>query len=252
MKHLLILSCFCVIRFVSGETENNRCDLPVYGKWAKMHLHTMSITMAVYRENDIVSNNIIRYGQWESSLSRFISHPGGLFVDIGTNIGVHSLWAASQGMKVMAIEPMPNNIALLKATLCKNPNLSKNIQIYPYALSSKNGTCHLYSAQRNHGDCHLICTEKENAIFKRKGYVYRGDVIVKRAIDILPVNDITSMKIDVEGHECQVLSTIPRIPNKFVAETTNTDSFSCIVDMSNKQECTYRKTSSDTYVKCRV
>jgi len=72
------------------------------------------------------------------------------FLDVGANIGYFTLWAAALGHKVIAVEPMKKNIALLRASVCLNgPAFASNIQLYHTAVSAK---------PRDEGGC-VVMTE---------------------------------------------------------------------------------------------
>ena len=62
---------------------------------------------------------------------------GGLFVDVGANAGLHSILAAlhmGQKGKVLAVEPVPANLELLRKNLQLNGFLDM-CQIFPFALT---------------------------------------------------------------------------------------------------------------------
>jgi FkbM family methyltransferase len=62
---------------------------------------------------------------------------GGLFVDVGANVGLHTILAAfhmGQSGKVLAVEPVPANLELLRKNLQLN-GLLDMCQIFPFALT---------------------------------------------------------------------------------------------------------------------
>ena len=46
--------------------------------------------------------------------------PGGVFVEVGSTIGMVALYAASRGMKVYAFDPLRPNIDRIRESLCLN------------------------------------------------------------------------------------------------------------------------------------
>ena len=67
-------------------------------------------------EDHWVSKYILQYGTWEPGLSITIkilqeqADQDILFLDIGANLGIHSLYAAKLGYRVVSIEPQENNL----------------------------------------------------------------------------------------------------------------------------------------------
>ncbi len=124
---------------------------------------------------------------------------GGVYIDIGTNIGGHALFAAKvvgeKGL-VYAFEPILHlyNQALESI----NINELKNVKLYNFGLGDKEYTSQIYINSRNEGNSSLVFTtqsDKEETVS-----VKVSDSILKeieRPIDFV--------KIDVEGFEYNVL-----------------------------------------------
>ena len=125
--------------------------------------------IAVYRPGagvyDIVSNAIRVQGFWEPRESGIIEDlpQDSFFVDIGANIGWYSLLALSLGHRVLAFEPMRNNVELLRQSLCLNPGLGENLELHEVALS-ENTDCILGSNSQNAGDGVLLCDENVESL----------------------------------------------------------------------------------------
>jgi len=109
-----------------------------------------------------------------------------VFFDIGANIGTITIAMARIVKEVFAFEPMKNNIKLLEENISLN-NLS-NVRIYPVALGSGYDKVKLETEGGN------------SESFSVHG---NGD------IDLIPLDSISGapafIKIDVEGHEIEVL-----------------------------------------------
>lgn len=52
-----------------------------------------------------------------------------VFLDVGANIGWHSIYAAAVGYTVLAFEPMLKNIGAMRRTLCQNPELQQRLTL---------------------------------------------------------------------------------------------------------------------------
>ena len=65
---------------------------------------------------------LLTYPSWEKEVKRAIRTyaDDGLFLDVGANIGVLSVFAGKQGMRVLAMEPNPEIFAALEKNLEEN------------------------------------------------------------------------------------------------------------------------------------
>jgi len=145
-----------------------------------------------------IGGKIAYTGDYEPELKKVfksIIKPGDFILDIGANIGFHTLYFAqltgNMG-KVTAFEPVSHNYAALK----KNIELNKytNITSYNIALSNKNEQIKIQAdlKSNNPGAYNLF----EN-----------GDVSIKCVVGDQVIVDpkVDFIKIDVEGYESFVL-----------------------------------------------
>lgn len=127
--------------------------------------------------------------------------PGNRVIDIGANIGYHTLLMADlvgDKGRVYAFEPTPKVFNLLK----KNIELNgfQNVALVQKAISNKTGTAKLY----------LCKSDGSNKIFdtgENKSFV---EVETARLDDVVS-GKVDFVKIDVEGIECLVLEGMPEI-----------------------------------------
>lgn len=117
----------------------------------------------VYKEGDIVSQDIITSGSYEPQLllelgvamqKAALYYGKGkqelYFLDIGGNIGTHTMYMRSLGYSGIVFEPMPANEDLIRSTLCANdPN--HRITLFTKGLSDETKICDVYSPPRNKG-----------------------------------------------------------------------------------------------------
>ena len=75
------------------------------------------ITLCLYPEGrDLISDTVRSSGHWESDITNVIAKalrmaPGNsVFLDVGANLGVHSLSVAAMGYPVWAVEPVRSNL----------------------------------------------------------------------------------------------------------------------------------------------
>ncbi len=160
----------------------------------------------------------------------------GVFVDIGANVGFYSLLAALFFDRVYAFEPTPSTYKRLMGNISDSEK--SNIVPYSYALSDQNGTMKLYENPTNLGGNSFNGFSEE---FKKKSLRsewFSYDVPVKKYDDVVKesrIEQIDLIKIDVEGHESQVLKgsleSIEKFKPLLFIETTNLDQYKSIVEV---------------------
>ena len=124
---------------------------------------------------------------------------GDVYVDVGANIGLMTVYAAKTvGMKgkVLAIEPNPNTRDMLSFNVRIND--LKNVNVIPYAIGSveKEASIHDHP-DNNRGKASLI--RPEGSIVAHPIKVMRLDELLK---DERPIR---LLKLDIEGYELEAL-----------------------------------------------
>lgn len=129
-----------------------------------------------------------------------------VFVDIGANVGLYSLYLASCGqVRTLAIEPQPGILDRLRFHLAANP--SAEVDVKPIALSDRDGEATLVLNDSDSGGTHL---DKQNG---REEAGERISVPCKLLMAVLAeagIAAISALKIDVEGAEDIVLAPFLR------------------------------------------
>lgn len=122
-----------------------------------------------------------------------------LIVDIGANIGIHTLWflAYNENYRVHSFEPLGQNFALLHCSVMVNPSFHKRIWLNRLGLSKsfKEGVC-MSVSDDNQGGSHVMESSKTGC----------KDFVPLATLDWywerqLKKEQIYMMKIDVEGFE---------------------------------------------------
>ena len=118
-------------------------------------------------------------------------------LDIGANIGNHSIYFSRFFEKVIAFEPNPKIYRLLEINTEEMPN----VEVKNHGLSEKKEVLDFSVDKANWGGSRIICEDAESdAPASIKVNVESlDDVLNDRA------SQIELMKIDVEGHEFSVL-----------------------------------------------
>ena len=133
------------------------------------------------------------------------------FIDIGANCGFYSFQFAMQNFEVLAFEP--NSEALLKMnnTITKNQNLKDRIKIFPYGISNINSKMNMrsmvkYGYIQTGGSGITADKVSQNNTYKVYEAEFKiGDQVLNFKRDNLAI------KIDVEGHELNVLKGIQNL-----------------------------------------
>jgi FkbM family methyltransferase len=118
---------------------------------------------------------------------RRVLQPGDLFIDVGANVGSYSVWAAEQGVEVIALEPAEDTFALLEENIALNGYAIRPIRA---AAGSACGTSR-FTAGRDSVN-HMT---PDGAI----------EVNMVTIDSIVGDRIVAGMKIDVEGFEIEVL-----------------------------------------------
>jgi FkbM family methyltransferase len=125
----------------------------------------------------------------------------GTAVDIGANIGNHSLYFTDLFKSVYSFEPNPRAFALLSI----NSELNNNIKPVNIGISDVSGKLYLYSNVQNIGNSYLSEDDPGSAHMV-------GVATLDESMD--PAEDITFIKLDVEGHELKALLGSKKIIEK--------------------------------------
>jgi FkbM family methyltransferase len=140
-------------------------------------------------------------GQRDPELQAFIAgrlKPGQVFVDVGANIGVYSVFASrlvGPTGRILAIEANPGTHSYLADNVEKNG--LTNVTTLNCAVGDADGELRISADRRNAGATHVATGDEDGAT-----------VPVRRLDDLLREQDIDRvhyMKIDVEGYELPVL-----------------------------------------------
>lgn len=166
--------------------------------------------------NSGVDDVIADTGFWEPSLSHNLKKNlsgDGVFVDIGANIGYHSLFAAkllANGGRVYSFEPQLSVYKQLLQSIRKN-RLS-NISVFNTALSDHEGEETLYVREENVGGSTLL-TLPEMESFHVDSKMRVPLTALDSYIKIFPRVD--AIKIDVEGYEYEVFKGSEKILDSY-------------------------------------
>jgi len=133
------------------------------------------------------------------------------FIDIGANCGFYSFQFAMQNLEVLAFEPNSEALLKMNKTITKNQNLKDRIKVFPYGLSNINSKMNMRSMVK-YGYIQTggsgITNDK---VSKNNSYkIYEGEFKIGDQV-LNFKGDNLAIKIDVEGHELNVLKGIQNL-----------------------------------------
>jgi len=135
-------------------------------------------------------------GEWEPFTLDVVSEyarPGTTIIDCGSWIGPISLWAASQGAHVLAIEPDP----LARRYLNINVRLNKaDVDIFGGAISDHTGVCNIQAHADGWGSSMTRVMPEGTEV---------PCLTMPDLFDIFDVENCSLVKVDVEGFESVIL-----------------------------------------------
>ena len=139
----------------------------------------------------------LAHGEPELKLLPALCDTSQAFLDVGANRGIYSRYASRFAGKVVAVEAHPMLIGRLRAAL------GNDVAIVPVALSSSEGVAHLTVPVRGHEDVDTRSSLQADA---NPGFDVRTIEVPTTTIDALEIANLGLIKIDVEGHEYEVIS----------------------------------------------
>ncbi len=129
---------------------------------------------------------------------------GGMFIDVGANIGAVAIYALRSGVftKVTAVEPDPHNFAILTSNIALN-DFEQRVRAIKAAASDTTGHLMLARHRKNHGAHSVEGSARSNAVQTITVDAITLDDVLRQQ-DVAP-EEVALVKIDVEGHELSVL-----------------------------------------------
>ena len=165
----------------------------------------------VFKGQDLISNHL-KKELYENDIHQLalkilMDKPSGSVLDIGANLGTFCVPLARKIPKLEfhAFEPQ----RIINYQLCANVviNSLENVYTYEFALSNKEGDVKLampdYTKETNIGAFSIDKEVRENDY--ECSTLNTTDKIQLLPLDLLAFSDIKLIKIDVEGHELEVL-----------------------------------------------
>jgi len=156
--------------------------------------------------HDPICREILLNGFYEREILRgmcaLAPDKSGTVLDVGANMGNHTIYFSREFARVISFEPVPRNCWLLQANLHLND--IRNVTLIQKGLSSERGTLHFRT----------IATNTNSAVADAS----RGDADHDVSAEIVPGDEaladrsdrIVLIKVDVEGDEPKVLQGLAK------------------------------------------
>lgn len=111
----------------------------------------------------------------------------GTYIDIGGNVGNHSIFFAKlcPSTRVMTFEPAKNALSFLRDHIMMN-KLQEKVEVYDYGLSDSEGI--------------------STFMFRGRREVEIRTKVFDRIEEFRDISDVTIMKLDTEGSEARIIS----------------------------------------------
>jgi FkbM family methyltransferase len=178
------------------------------GAWNARLDRELTTSLACF-PRDWIGRDIVVNGYYERDLLELLarrvfpslSRPGAVALDVGANIGNHSVFFSRHFERVIAFEPNPIAVHLLRANVLFND--CNGVDILEYGLGAREAELFLHVPQGNLGAARL---RAERPVGNRtvKCMVKKGDDVIPA---LLPEGaSLAFVKLDVEGFELDVIN----------------------------------------------
>jgi len=184
-------------------SKNIKRGNPRIAIFAFDHIGLEINNFGIYEEN--LLNAIMSFLKDMVNLKKF-----DLILDVGANIGNHSLYFSNFSKQVFSYEPNPNTFELLKFN---TKNLS-NINIYNIGISNKNENKFLNESNFNIGDSAIVSSDEKEDIEKNNKTLHEISCMKLDDLEHLSDEKISMIKIDVEQHEYEVMDGASKLIDK--------------------------------------
>lgn len=174
------------------------------GTIVSARIRGQNVSFFVADETDLIQKEHFNGKFYESEELKIISEffpSGGIFVDVGANVGNHTVFVGRflSPLKVIVIEPNPATFEILKANIALNRLDSRVDASYlGIGLSNTSARAVAITPAGNLGGTRLHFSEEQSGL-----RVVPGDAL-------LSGHRIDFLKIDVEGMEIEVLEGLKR------------------------------------------
>lgn len=156
--------------------------------------------------NSFIDWSVYFFGGYEKHILAFMkrvaaSRAGCVFVDVGANVGQHTLYMSRHAKWVHAVEPWREAVESLRGQVAGNRR--SNVTVHEFALGAGNGSGEYFApAGGNRGVGSFVQASNADRVAQPLMYPIRqGTEFIRER-----VGEFHLIKIDTEGFEAQVLT----------------------------------------------
>lgn len=193
-----------LLRTVIAAFDRQVYPTPIVVRFGPAQVGTVdfgTFKLIVDADDASVSNRIVRQHDYEMHVRRFVEsilRPGMTVLDVGANIGFHTMLFASivgKEGRVLAFEPNSENCRLLLLSAAEND--FPQVKLFPTALADTTGAIFLTSSTGSNGA--LLPNRRETLMNPN------CTVVACDRLDRLVDEKIDFIKLDIEGAEYRAL-----------------------------------------------
>lgn len=194
-----------LLRSVIATFDKQRYPTPVAVRFGASQVETVDLgpfKLKIDTDDSSVTRQVLRDRTYEPHVRAFIEHtvrPGMTALDIGANIGFHTMLLASlvgSAGKVIAFEPNSENCRLILLSAAENN--FHHVTLHPVALDGATGAAFLTAMTGSNGG--LMPVGRETLLHPN------CTVVAAARLDNLVDERVDFIKLDIEGAEYRALS----------------------------------------------
>lgn len=167
-----------------------------------------------YRPFLATDRNLLSEGFEKGVKAVFTPQPNDVFVDIGANIGLYTLFTCKKigdSGKVIAVEPDDSNLIVLKESI--KTNRFNNVMVVPCAVGANN--CKQIFYEGIMPTASSFYPDKQRTTYKVRSKKTVNVVTLDSVIKCSGVTRVDWIKIDAEGAELDILAGAKETIDKF-------------------------------------
>ncbi len=180
-----------------GTPEGKQIAVPIWGGGTiRANWEAVGLALSLWRT-----------GVYEELGSKLVLNlaPGGVFYDVGANIGYYTVLAGVGGARsVIAVEPFPRNLELLEVNIASN-SLTSRTRVLRCAAGAQTGEVALHDGGTHGVGSVSITTAVSDRVVAMAPVKPLDDIV---AAESLPDPDL--VKFDIEGFESQAVEGFAR------------------------------------------
>lgn len=213
-KPIFLIKCLKYLKYHSKDSITPKVIDWIVAKLFSNNIYLKdSATGIILKVNflEYIPESILKGGLYSrDSINKTIEilqETSGAFIDIGANIGLFTICSAvSCSNRIIAIEGSPKNFLELKRNIELNNFLVGKIVLINALLADNDKVISFSEVENNNPGMNHIIKDENDAILGNS--FLSTTVTLNKFIEYLQISQIALIKIDIEGYEYEVLSSI--------------------------------------------